>query len=322
MKFGNIPHVSKPVSRVIQGTVSAGFNDDESGFALLDAVVASGGNTIDTAHAYGRGDAEKRVGRWMASRGNREDMVIISKGGHPMDGVDRVTPEYITSDLHESLERLGVEHIEIYMLHRDDTSLPVGPLVEVLNEHHKAGKIGAFGGSNWSHERIQEANQYAADHGLVPLTFSSPNFSLAEQMKTPWPGCTTIAGREGAEARAFYHATQMPLFTWSSLAGGFFSGRLTRNNLDEFTSYLDKLAVEVYANDANFERLSRAERLGQQKGLNIPQVALAYVTSQPLNIYAVVGCRDGEEFRANVAALETTLTPHELAWLDLQVDAL
>lgn len=322
MKFGNIPHVSKPVSRVIQGTASAGFNDDEAGFALLDAVVACGGNTIDTAHIYGRGEAEKRVGRWMASRGNRDELVIITKGAHPAGDVVRVTPEYLTSDLHESLERLGVDYVEIYMLHRDDTSVPVGPLVEVLNEHHKAGKIGAFGGSNWSHERIQEATQYAADHGLVPFTFSSPNFSLAEQIKSPWPGCLTIAGSEGAEARAFYHANQMPLFTWSSLAGGFFSGRLNRSNLDEFTTYLDKLAVEVYANDANFERLSRAERLGQQKGLNIPQVALAYVTSQPLNIYAVVGSRDGEEFAANVAALETTLTPHELAWLDLQVDEL
>lgn len=322
MKFGNIPHVSKPVSRLIQGTASAGFNEDEAAFALLDAVLASGANTIDTAHTYGRGEAEKRVGRWMKSRGNRDEIVIITKGVHPMDGVVRVAPEYVTSDLHESLQHLGVEYIEIYMLHRDDTSVPVGPLVEVLNEHHKAGKIGAFGGSNWSHERIQDANQYASEHGLVPFAFSSPNFSLAEQIKAPWPGCTTIAGREGADARTFYHASQMPLFTWSSLAGGFFSGRLNRSNLDAFTTYLDKLAVEVYANDDNFERLSRAERLGQQKGLNIPQVALAYVTSQPLNIYAVVGCRDGEEFSANVAALETTLTPHELAWLDLQVDAL
>lgn len=322
MQFGNISHVSKPVSRLIQGTASATFNDDDAAFALLDAVVACGANTIDTAHTYGRGSAEKCVGRWLKSRGSRDEMVIVTKGAHPMDGVVRVTPEYITSDLHESLERLGVDHIDIYMLHRDDPGVPVGTLVEVLNEHHKAGKIGAFGGSNWSYQRTQEANEYAAEHNLVPFAFSSPNYSLAEQLKAPWDGCLTIAGREGADARAYFHASQMPLFTWSSLAGGFFSGRLNRSNLDSFSTYLDKLAVEVYASEDNFKRLERAEQLGQQKGLNIPQIALAYVLNQPLNIYATVGCRDGEEFAANVAAMETTLMPQELAWLDLQVDTL
>jgi aryl-alcohol dehydrogenase-like predicted oxidoreductase len=288
----------------------------------MDAVYEHGCNTFDTAHIYGGGQSERVLGRWIAARGLRDQAVIITKGAHPMEGRNRVTPADITADLHESLERLGVDHIDIYMLHRDDPAVDVGPIVEILTEHHRAGKIGAFGGSNWSHARIQAAQQYAAEHGLVPFAFSSPNFSMAEQIKPPWDGCLSIAGRAGADARAYYHAAQLPLFTWSSLAGGFFSGRLNRANLDSFTEYLDKLAVEVYADDANFARLDRAEQLGKRRGLSIPQVAMAYVMSQPLNIFALVGCRDGAEFAANVAAMETTLTPDELRWLDLEIDAL
>jgi aryl-alcohol dehydrogenase-like predicted oxidoreductase len=112
----------------------------------------------------------------------------------------------------------------------------------------------------------------------------------------------------------------MPLFTWSSLAGGFFSGRFTRDNLDTFTEYFDKLAVTSYCYEDNFKRLDRVRQLSQETGLSIPQVAMAYVMSQPLDIYALVGCQNGEEFAANIAALEHKLSPETSAWLDLRSD--
>ena len=85
----------------------------------------------------------------------------------------------------------------------------------------------------------------------------------------------------------------MAIFAWSSLAGGFFSGRFRRDNLDSFSEYLDKLCVTTYCHEDNFQRLERAEQLAQQYGMTLPQIAMAYVTNQPLNIYALVGCRDG-----------------------------
>ena len=227
-----------------------------------------------------------------------------------------MTPYDIAADLHDSLARFQFEYIDLYLLHRDDPDVPVGPIVEVLNEYHAAGKIRAFGGSNWSHQRVEAANEYADKHGLVPFVASSPNFSLAEQIKPPWDGCVSISGAGGADARAWYLAHKMPLFTWSSLAGGFFSGRLHRDNLDTFEEYLDKLCVEVYCNDANFGRLERAAEMAAAKGLSIPQLATAYVMSQPIEIFALVGCRSGDEFRDNMAAMETRLTAAELAWLE------
>ncbi|MCB0130869.1 MAG: aldo/keto reductase, partial [Caldilineaceae bacterium] len=102
------------------------------------------------------------------------------------------------------------------------------------------------------------------------------------------------------------------------LAGGFFSGRFRRDNLESFEAYLDKLCVTSYCYEENFQRLDRVEELAQQKGMSIPQIATAYVMSQPLDIYALVGCRTPDEFAANMATMELKLTPAELAWLDLK----
>ncbi len=322
MQYGHIPGIARPVSRLVQGSVMVTTHDLDGSFRLLDAVFALGCNTFDTAHVYGQGDNERAMGRWVHARGNREQVVIIGKGAHHNADRKRVTPFDITADLFDSLARFRFDYIDLYLLHRDDPSVPVGPIVETLNEHRAAGRIRAFGGSNWSHERIAEANAYAAAHGLTPFVASSPNFSLAEQYREPWEGCVSISGPQHAAARAWYAAHRMPLFTWSSLAGGFFSGRLRRDNLDTFEEYLDRLAVHSYAGEENFRRLDRAQQLGDAKGLSIPQIALAYVMSQPLDIYALVGCRTPEEFAANVVAADTRLTPEECAWLDLRTDTL
>ncbi|HNP70739.1 MAG TPA: aldo/keto reductase [Kouleothrix sp.] len=316
MNYGTIPGVSKPVARVVQGTIMLRTSERERSFDLLDAVFAQGGTTFDTAHTYGQGDVERALGAWIGARGVREQVVIIGKGAHPMQGRQRVTPADIASDIGESLERLGTSYIDLYLLHRDDPRLPVGPIVEALNEHQRAGRIHAFGGSNWAPERLVAANEYAAAHGLTPFVASSPNLSLATQAFAPWEGCLSVSGAEGRAAREWHAAAGMPLLTWSSLAGGFFSGRFRRDNLGTFESYLDKLCAEVYGSEANFARLDRAAELAAQRGLTPAQVALAYVLSQPLEVYALVGCQTGAEFRENAAACDLRLTPAELAWLE------
>lgn len=316
MAYGRIVGIDKPVSRLVQGTVMISSADEAASFGLLDEVYALGCTTFDTAHGYGGGDCERAFGRWVNARGLRDELVIIGKGAHHNADRKRVTPYDITADLYDSFARFGFDYVDLYILHRDDPSVPVESIVDVLNEHKRAGRIGAFGGSNWSHTRIAEANRYAAAQGLEPFTVSSPNFSLAEQVQAPWEGCVSISGPSGKEARAWYEAQGTPLFTWSSLAGGFFSGRFRRDNLDSFTSYLDKLCVTSYGVEDNFRRLDRAEALAAEKGLSLPQLALAYVMSQPLDIYALVGCNSGAEFAANVAALTTKLTEAENRWLE------
>ncbi len=317
MEYAAIPGLEKPVSRVVQGTVMLDQADPASGFALLDAAVEAGCTAFDTARHYGRG-SEAVFGQWLRERGLRDRIVVLGKGAHHSAERRRVTPEDIAADLEESLRQFGIEQIDLYLLHRDNPSVPVGPIVAALDGHRRAGKIRAYGGSNWAHERIAEANAYAAANGHAPFVASSPNFSLAAWVKPPWDECISISGPAGEAARAWYAAEGMPVIPWSSLAGGFFSGRFRRDTVAGFTEYLDRTCADAYGSDANFQRLDRAEELARERGLSIPQIALAYVLNSPVNVFALVGCRTPQEFAENAAAVATKLTEAEVEWLDLR----
>lgn len=322
MRYGEIPGVNKPVARVVQGSTMIGSDLDEAkSFALLDQVYELGCNTIDTAHVYSNGNSERLIGRWMQARGLRDNIVIITKGAAHTEDRRRMTPFDIESELHDSLARLKTDYIDLYLLHRDDPDVPFEPIVDVLNEYQQAGRLQAFGVSNWSHERIEAANTYARANGLKPFVASSPQFSLAESLDEPWPLCISISGSAGTGAREWYAQTQMPLLIWSPLASGFFSGRFQRDNLKLFGEReWDEVVVRAYASEANFQRLDRAEILAADKGLTAADVALAYVMNQPMNVFALVGPSSGEKFRANVEASKVSLTPQEMAWLDLKSD--
>lgn len=317
MKYGNIPGVEKRISRLVQGIGKARSLGEGEGFALLDAYLAKGVNAFDTARVYGGTD--KFLGAWLASRGVRDQVVILAKGAHHNAERQRVTPQDIHDDLEASLRDIGVEHIDLYVLHRDDPSQPVGPIVEALNDALKAGKIGAFGGSNWTHERLAGANAYAAERGLTPFALTNPNYSLAEQIEEPWENCVSIGGPSGKAERDWYREQKMPVFSWSSLAGGFLSGRITPDNRDEMAESM-KLVARCYYSDANFERLVRVQQIAEQKGATVPQVALSFLFHQGLDLYALVGSATADELQANIDALDLSLTPAEVAWLDLERD--
>src|SRR6266498_3179180 len=232
MRSIKITQVEKPISVIGLGAGTSAFtpNTYDRAAELLDRFLNSGGNCIDTAHIYGFGDSEKTLGRWFQKSGRRNDVILITKGCHPAvdrenifgsPWVPRLTPEAIRDDLSESLERLQTDTIDLYLLHRDDEAVPVGPLIEALNQEQARGRIRALGASNWRVERITEANQYAAEHGLNGFAISSPNLSLAHPKKMLFPG-TLFADDV---TRQWHKTHQFPLLAWSSLASGFMSGR-------------------------------------------------------------------------------------------------
>jgi len=321
MEYGRIAGIDKPVSRLIQGTVMLRADDEAGAFALLDAVLEQGGTALDTARSYGGGEIEPIVGRWLRDRGVRDQVVIVAKGAHHSAERKRVTPEDITSDLETSLEAFGVERLDLYLLHRDDPKVPVESIMAVLDGHRRAGKIAAYGGSNWTIARIEEANAFAAANGMAPFVASSPHFSLAEQVEPPWRDCVTITAAENEDARAWYQENQMPVLAWSSLAGGFFSGRLTPEVPPEGEDAAAALCRSSYGSPANFDRLERARTLAAERGLSGAQVALAWVLAQPMNLFPLVGSRDGAEFAENAAAVAVRLTAAEVAWLNLEAES-
>ena len=316
MQYVSLPGLTKELSRIVQGTVMLSSRKESEGFALLDAVFEAGCNSFDTAHVYGNGDVERVLGRWINSRGIREKVVILDKGAHYNQDRKRVTPFDITADIHDSLARLQTDYIDLYALHRDDVTTPVQEVVRSLHEHKRAGRIGIVGGSNWSAKRIEAANAYAATLQLTPFTFSSPHFSLAEQVEPPWDDCISITGGHAAE-REWYVQNRMPVFCWSSLAGGWFNGRVSRATIEEKKN---ADIARCYNSEANWKRLERATELGKNMGASAAQVALAYTLHQPFDAFPLVAAYSGEEFKACTAALDISLSKGELAWLNLQVD--
>ena len=208
-------------------------------------------------------------------------------------------------------------------MHRDNPMVDPGPMVEILNEYHKAGRIGAFGGSNWTHQRIAEANAYASKYGLVPFTVSSPNFGLCNQIDDPWgggPGCVTISGPANEEARAWYRDNHIPVLAYSSLGRGMFAGIVKSNDIEGAKKILDPFAVKGYCYPENFERLARAEQLAAEKNCSVPQIALAWIMNQDFEVFPLVSAKKASRIVSNVQALDITLTKDEAEWLDLRRD--
>ncbi|MFD0958484.1 aldo/keto reductase [Paenibacillus chungangensis] len=311
MEYISIAGCSKPVSRLMKGTDYFFHDSYEKAAANMDAFMAIGGNSLDTAHIYCGGQSEEVLGRYMQERGNRDALVILTKGAHPDASGPRVSREAIASDLACSLERLQTDFIDLYALHRDDPTVPVSVIIDALNEHVASGAIGAIGVSNWTWQRIQEANRYAADRGLTGFTFSSPNLSLAKPNEPFWAGCVSA----DEESCRWHEQEQFPLLSWSSQARGFFTGRFTpevRDNAD---------LVRVFYSDDNWERLDRARQLAEQKGVTAIQIALAYVLNQPFPTCALIGAQTAEELRSCHEGSAITLSREELAWLDMSSDS-
>ena len=323
MRYVQVPQLEKPVSVIGLGTNSRAFTPDmyDRSAELLNKFLDAGGNCIDTAHIYSFGDSEKTLGRWIYEVGRRNELVLITKGCHPAVNredifgspwVSRFTPEAMQTDLSESLERLHTDYVDLYLLHRDDESVSVGPLIEALNREQASGRIKAFGASNWRVERIAEANEYASQHGLNGFVISSPSLSLARPKKMLFPG--TLFADEAT--RQWHRTHQLPLLAWSSLATGFMSGKFKPDDAG------DENMIQVYYSEENFERVRRAEILATRKNATVSQIGLAYVLQQAFPVIALVGSTRVSNLDDTLGALNVELNREEIEFLDLKQEML
>lgn len=302
MPLRTIPGLAKPTSAAALGFED--FRTFSSAAILLDAFYEAGGNLFDTAFIYGSGATERLFGDWQRSRGVREQSVLIGKGAHsPL-----CRPEFIAAQLEQSLERLKTDHVDIYCMHRDNPSVPVGEFVDAMDAQVRAGRIrGPFGGSNWTKERFDEAIAYADANGKQRPGALSNNFALAEMLDPIWPGCVTSSTDAW---KAWLNARQIPNFSWSSQARGFFTERAGRERRDN-----DEM-VRVWYSEQNFERRDRAIELARQLGKSPIHVALAYVLAQPFPSIPLIGPRTLAELDDSLQAFEITLTAEQVKWLE------
>jgi len=295
--------LAKPVSRLVMGC------DNQTtlphGAAMWDDFYERGGNAFDTAFIYGGGLQERLLGWWMRHRGVRNEVVVIAKGAH----TPYCTPDDMRKQFYQSLDRLQTDHADIYMLHRDNPDIPVGEFVDALNAEVQAGRIRVFGGSNWSLKRVAAANRYAQRKGLQGFGVVSNNLSLARMVDPVWDGCIACSD---PESRRWLKKHQLPVLAWSSQARGFFTDRAGRDKRE------DEQLVRCWYSDDNFERRERAHALAAKKGVTPIAIAAAYVLAQPFPTFALIGPRLLSETVSSLPCLGVTLSPRELAWLNLE----
>lgn len=304
MLYGSVPYNDKKISRLVIGTMLEGSSSEDEGLQLFDTFFENGGNAFDTAYVYGGGAGERIFGRWLAQRGLRDEVFVLGKGAHPPN----CTPEGAARELEESLGRLNIAAVDMYMPHRDNTDVPIGDWVEFFNGIIREGKAKGYGGSNWTRERIEAANAYAAEKGLQGFSGVSNNLALARMVEPVWSGCLSVSD---AASREWLAQTQLPVFSWSSQSRGFF----VRGDRD-FTA--DAELVRCWYSDDNFERLERVRALASERNVSPINIALAWVIQQKFPTFALVGPRNEAEIRSCVEGLGVQLSDAEIKHVNLE----
>ncbi len=309
MRAGQVPGAGGLVSlsRVILGSSYLGSDiDREASFQLLDTYYALGGRTLDTARVYaawipgGEGAAERTIGDWMLARGNRAEMTVITKGGHPPLAdmhCSRLSRQEITADLEASLQALQTDYVDVYLLHRDDPVLPVEDIMDTLHDLVLAGKIRAIGASNWRASRIAQANAYAAAAGKTPFSLSEIQWSLAKTSPDAL-GDDTLVVMDAAEYAA-YREMKMPVLAYSPQSKGFFSKCIAQG-----VGGLNQKIMQRYVTPENLARLEQVKETCRKTGLSPAAVTLCYITCNPLNGFAIVGCSNPDQLRDSMTAAD------------------
>jgi len=316
MRYITIAGIPLGLSRVALGTTYFGTTlSKQTSFALLDAFATGNGTTIDTARVYGQtapggiGPAEQVIGEWLKETGMRQHMVVVSKGLHPDLALNsRYSEKNLWQDLEQSRQSLGCETIDLYFLHRDDLSMPVGEIMEMIAPIVTNGAVRALGASNWSTKRIAEANTYARSHNLPCFMASEIQWSLAVSTPASWNDPSLVCMDE--DSLAWYQQEKLPVLAYSAQAKGLFSKAIGQG--------MDHLNAKIrnrFINETNIRRIAQVAALAEQRNLTPAAIVMGYLTSHSHPTVAIVGCSTVEQLQDSMVGGNTTLSAREREFL-------
>lgn len=284
--------------------------DKKTAFNMFDIFKDQGGTCIDTANLYTNGLSEEILGEWLKKSG-RDKIFVSTKGGHPNPetmNISRLSKKELEADLNQSLKRLSTDYADIYFLHRDDTSKPVGEIIETLNTFINQGKIKSLGASNWTAKRIAEANLYAREKGLKGFSFSQIKYSLAQTNPDYCDDPTLVEMNEGEYE--FYQKSKVAVFAFASQGKGFFS------KLAMGEEFLSPKSKERYYCTENLKRFKAVEEIKNKYHISSAATVLAYVYSDKnINASAIIGAKNKIQLSDCLSASNFVLTPEEIEYL-------
>ncbi|MFD5558131.1 aldo/keto reductase [Streptomyces sp. NPDC127068] len=289
------------------GNVFGWTADTSQTFAVLDAYAGAGGNFVDTADSYSvwadgnqGGESESLIGRWMAARGNRAEVVVATKvGAHP--AYKGLSPTTIKAAAEASLTRLGTDYIDVYYTHFDDVSVPVEDIVTALDELVTAGKVRTVAASNLTPERLQESLDFSDREGLARYAVLQPEYNLVSR-DTYEGGLQQVASRNGLAS--------VPYF---ALASGFLTGKYRPGaSIDSARSG----SAGAHLTTVRGQRvLAALDTVARDRGAELATIALAWLASRPTIAAPLASARTPEQLTALLAMADLELTDAELSLL-------
>ena len=314
MQYRTLGRTGVQVSTLALGAMNFGAigrTTDDEATAIVDAALEAGVNLVDTADAYSAGQSEEMVGRAIAGR--RDDVVLATKAYLPM-GRDHTgdrnrrgsSRRWLYTALDDSLRRLGVDHVDLYQVHRWDPATSDEETLSALTDLQRAGKIRYFGTSTFPAYRIVEAQWAARDLHLGRYATEQPSYSILQR---------------GVESHVLPVTERYGLgvLAWSPLASGWLSGAVRADRAittHRSTSMPQRFDPAVPVNRVRLDAVEQLAKVADDAGLTMIQLALGFVTAHPAVTAAIVGPRTLDHLRGQLAAADTVLPADVLDAID------
>lgn len=294
------------------GNVFGWTCDEPTSHLVLDAFADAGGNFIDTADVYSRwapghsgGESETVLGNWMQARGNRASMIIATKAGMTMGSGPNDTGlsrRHIMAAVEASLRRLKTDYIDLYQTHADDKNTPIEETLRALDDLVRQGKVRYIGASNYSAWRLMQSLWVSDRHGYASYICLQPKYNLVDRAEFE------------AELAPMCQATGLGVITYSSLAGGFLSGKYRREGAMPATARAGSVQ-QRYFHERGWAALAAVEQVAAARGATPAQVALAWLLARPAVTCPIASATSVPQLTEMLGSLEVTLSEAELAAL-------
>ncbi|MGH3435710.1 MAG: aldo/keto reductase [Sciscionella sp.] len=310
MQYRTLGRTGVQVSSLALGAMNFGeigrtTQDEATG--IVDAAIEAGINVIDTADMYSGGESEVMVGK--AIGGRRDDIVLATKATMPMgdehnhQGSSR---RWLVTELDNSLRRLGVDHVDLYQIHRWDPHTSDEETLSALTDLQRSGKIRYFGSSTFPAYRIVQAQWAARDHHLGRYVTEQPSYSILQR---------------GIETHVLPVTEQYGLgvLVWSPLASGWLSGAIRAGQeigTGRAASMPQRFDTTIPSNQARLDAVEQLAKVADQADLTMIQLALGFVTTHPAVTSAIIGPRTLDHLHSHLAAADTVLPADVLDAID------
>jgi aryl-alcohol dehydrogenase (NADP+) len=313
MQYANLGRSGLKVSRLCLGAMSYGSSkarpwilDEEAGRSFIQRALELGINFFDTADMYSDGESERVLGRALRDFAGRDEVVVATKAFYPMgDGPNQrgLSRKHLLSAIDASLQRLGMDHVDLYQVHRWDDDTPIEETLQALDDIVRAGKARYIGASSMYAWQFQKALMVSECHGWARFVSMQGHYNL-------------VYREEEREMLPLCRAEGIGVLPWSPLARGFLAGRRTRGDGPTLRSRTDRFAHELYYAQDDHDVAETVFDLARRRGLAPAQVALAWLLGRDEVTAPIVGATKMDHLEQAVAALEVELDDEERAALE------